>query len=95
MNCPICFEEMIHSHEDSNENVKKLFTTHCHHTFHENCILEWFKKQDKYEDYCGTCPVCRTETIDEDTYFNSVPSLRYILFYNIMRFVRGTTRNTA
>ena len=38
-------------------NIKLKF---CHHNFHKSCIKEWFKIKQ-------SCPLCRTEFIDEIT----------------------------
>ncbi len=41
MVCSICLEE-----------CNKPFMTSCNHTFHVECIEEWYKKDN-------TCPICR------------------------------------
>jgi len=43
MDCSICFEEI----SDEEQSVLK-----CDHTFHKECIDEWFKKSHR-------CPLCR------------------------------------
>lgn len=51
--CSICFETM-----EFGENIISLNccdTTN--HTFHEQCIMTWFQKDNK------TCPICRVKVI--------------------------------
>ena len=44
--CSICFEQVRSA---NSPNTKRL---HCGHSFHLDCILEWFVQSDE-------CPVCR------------------------------------
>ncbi len=46
--CSICYSKM--------ENNSKTFS--CSHTYHKNCINEWFKNNT-------TCPICRKNIINE------------------------------
>ena len=46
--CPICLEPL---HPDDPE----LFTTICHHTFHEPCLVEWLLVHEPLN-----CPYCRS-----------------------------------
>lgn len=43
--CSIC----CNNFSEDDENILKL---NCKHTFHENCIKNWFERS-------GTCPICR------------------------------------
>lgn len=49
--CTICAEE---------ESTEPLATLPCGHSFHANCIVNWFR--------CGheTCPNCRSEELSEE-----------------------------
>ncbi|NBO72495.1 MAG: hypothetical protein EBU66_18855 [Bacteroidetes bacterium] len=63
--CSICHDNMI-----VHQTVVDL---ECNHSFHEQCILNWFRRQN-------TCPNCRahvgsTPTPDEDVSNNDVPEL--------------------
>ena len=48
--CAICHEQYL-----DNENVRKLTT--CSHSFHSQCIENWFNEQ-------YNCPICR-EVIED------------------------------
>ncbi len=43
--CSICFDEF---------KDKNIFKLPCGHTYHYNCIMDWFDKE-------MTCPLCRTK----------------------------------
>ena len=43
--CPICFEEF------DNE----IAILPCSHYFHEECLIKWWNKSNKFE-----CPICRS-----------------------------------
>ena len=44
--CSVCYSKI---------NPKQSLTTDCGHTFHKNCIEEWYERDNK-------CPMCRTNT---------------------------------
>lgn len=44
--CPICLETI---------DKKKLFTLHCGHTFHANCMKQYINS----DNYNHLCPLCR------------------------------------
>jgi hypothetical protein len=50
--CLICLEEVSSL---NSKNSKKLS---CHHSFHYECILEWYKQSD-------LCPTCRQDQSDD------------------------------
>jgi len=50
--CSICWENVRSA---NSANTKRLA---CGHSFHLNCILEWFVKSNE-------CPVCRQEQIKD------------------------------
>jgi hypothetical protein len=50
--CPICFENL---------SLNKTETFPCQHTFHRNCLEEWFKIE-------RTCPLCRKMLLFNDEY---------------------------
>ena len=50
--CSICWENL---------NLHKTETFSCQHTFHRNCLEEWFKIE-------RTCPLCRTILLFNDEY---------------------------
>ena len=57
--CVICLEEFQKEIESSENNdikkeEEKTKVLECGHKFHEKCIIEWMKKQNK-------CPICRNE----------------------------------
>lgn len=45
-NCSICQENLT----SNNQTLRRI--NHCHHIFHDSCILEWFNRNVR-------CPVCR------------------------------------
>jgi len=50
--CPICFENV----KSTNTIGTKRLT--CGHSYHSDCILEWFVTSDE-------CPVCREKQLDD------------------------------
>jgi hypothetical protein len=70
--CSICYDE------DSLD--KNIITTKCGHTFHRDCLLKWYKRQN-------TCPYCRGEL-----YFNIISNFTSLLgkelIYSYKRYGR-------
>ena len=58
-NCPICHENM------SLGDDLPIIVTECNHTFHTNCLNNWFQT-------AGTCPMCRGQLIDRPSSPTSV-----------------------
>jgi hypothetical protein len=48
--CPICFADW----EPEEQTIVK---THCGHTYHKDCIIEWLNFDDEEDE--KTCPSCR------------------------------------
>lgn len=65
--CPICLQEI------TQEQNRKL---ECGHIFHKECLNTWFTNN-------YTCPICRTEIIEEKIKFSSQEHKKnlYILFF--------------
>lgn len=67
--CPICFDplhsQISNTDTDSNNRNKCVktdktpVTLECGHTFHHDCIVDWFKPQQKLNSYKKYCPYCR------------------------------------
>lgn len=47
--CAICLEEI---------DIDSMYTLHCTHAFHEECIRKWFHKSKKAQ-----CPLCLRQAI--------------------------------
>ena len=49
--CPICLDKL---------NKKETYKLSCKHTFHTDCIMQWFRKSD------GQCPCCLDNPYNND-----------------------------
>ncbi len=69
INCTICLSSL-----HNNNNI----TLQCYHTFHNDCINEWFNNEATTK-LNNTCPICRTNiksvTIIIPTYNINLPPL--------------------
>ena len=74
-NCVICLEELKNDDRPSKSSVREVFLE-CGHNFHDKCIKDWLKKQNK-------CPLCRTH-IEGDTRRRDGAYVDYVL-YDIQR----------
>lgn len=57
--CAICHEEVDEAGWCEEDESKRIITLHCSHTFHSNCIHEWWT-------HAETCPVCRAFFFPEE-----------------------------
>ena len=55
-NCSICCEPCVINEIAFGD----IISTHCNHTFHQNCLTEW--NCSGHPSAC-CCPICRTELI--------------------------------
>ena len=77
MSCPICFDEFINIDTDNKTDqekkelikkniIKDTVTLECGHTFHYECLEDWFKNNISKHRYnfskIRVCPYCRTKS---------------------------------
>jgi E3 ubiquitin-protein ligase DOA10 len=55
--CSICMKDY-----DVND---KVLTTPCSHNYHQNCVLDWFRKSNK-------CPICKFKIVKENVVLKPV-----------------------
>ena len=86
MTCCICLEDLEITKNKIKTRKDITFLT-CDHVFHTKCIKEWFKTDKKYDNYSGSCPMCRQIGFD-DVDFRQKPTIKYMLFYNFCRMFK-------
>tara|TARA_Y100001935_G_C17293478_1_gene504797 strand:- start:59 stop:550 length:492 start_codon:yes stop_codon:yes gene_type:complete len=62
--CCICLEKI-------DKDKTNTYTLHCNHTFHTNCIIDWFRTETSN----GRCPLCNLDDDDNNKY-------EYLSWYN-------------
>ena len=63
-NCPICFESLETKtfKNDFDKIGKTIVTLDCRHSFHHECIVDWFKNVIQTKRKHAYCPYCREKT---------------------------------